>query len=303
MLTPQLYGAIEAGGTKFVCAAARDVDDTATETRIPTTTPARTLRDVTEFFAAAAAELGRFDAFGIGSFGPVDLNRASPTFGQILATPKPGWSHTDLVTPLAQRFECPVRIDTDVNAAALAEASRGSGDLFGTLVYVTVGTGIGGGAFVNGETLKGLLHPEMGHTRVVRDARDGDFPGICPFHGDCLEGLASGSAIVARYGTTLDRLPEGHEAFAIVGNYLGQLAANAILMLSPQRLVFGGGVMKNAALFRAIRATAASLLGGYASMGTTAESLEQIIAAPNLGDRSGLVGAITLAKSAARNRS
>ena len=208
MLTPQLYGAIEAGGTKFVCAAARDVDDTVTETRIPTTTPARTLRDVTEFFAAAAAELGRFDAFGIASFGPVDLNRASPTFGQILATPKPGWSHTDLVTPLAQQFECPVRIDTDVNAAALAEASRGSGDLFGTLVYVTVGTGIGGGAIVNGETLKGLLHPEMGHTRVVRDARDVDFPGICPFHGDCLEGLASGSAIVARYGARSTGCPK-----------------------------------------------------------------------------------------------
>ena len=193
-------------------------------------------------------------------------------------------------------------IDTDVNAAALAEAGHEAGGLRSTLVYITVGTGIGGGAIVNGDSVKGLLHPEMGHTRVVRDARDVEFAGVCPFHGDCLEGLASGSAIVARYGVSLDRLPEGHEAFAIIGNYLGQLAANAILMLSPQRLVFGGGVMKNEALFHTIRATAARLLGGYASIGTTAESLEQIIVAPRLGERSGLVGAITLAKSAARNR-
>ena len=135
----------------------------------------------------------------------------------------------------------------------------------------------------------------------MRDARDLDFAGVCPFHGDCLEGLASGPAIVARYGVALDRLPDGHEAFDIIGNYLGQLAANAILMLSPQRIVFGGGVMKNEALFPTIRATAARLIGGYASLGTTAESLEQVIVAPRLGERSGLIGAITLAKSAARN--
>ncbi len=301
MLTTRLYGGIEAGGTKFVCAAARDTDEIVTESLIPTTTPARTLRDVEEFFDAVATKLGPFDAFGIATFGPVDLDRASSTFGQILETPKAGWSRIDLVTPLAQRFDCPVGIDTDVNAAALAEAGRGTGDLGSTLVYVTVGTGIGGGAIVNGGSVKGLRHPEMGHIRVVRDARDVDFAGVCPFHGDCLEGLASGSAIVARYGVALERLPEGHEAFEIIGNYLGQLAANAILMLSPRRLVFGGGVMKNEALFHTIRATAARLLGGYAGIGTTAESLEQIIVAPRLGERSGLVGAITLAKSAARN--
>jgi fructokinase len=295
------YGGIEAGGTKFVCAAARDVDEILTETLIPTTTPARTLQDVEEFFDAVSTKLGALDAFGVASFGPLDLNRASSTFGQILETPKAGWSRTDLVTRLGQRFDCPVGIDTDVNAAALAEAGHEKGGLRSTLVYITVGTGIGGGAIVNGESVKGFLHPEMGHIRVVRDARDAGFAGVCPFHGDCLEGLASGSAIVARYGVALDRLPEAHEAFAIIGNYLGQLAANAILMLSPQRLVFGGGVMKNESLFHTIRATAARLLGGYAGIGTTAESLEQIIVAPRLGERSGLVGAITLAKSAARN--
>jgi fructokinase len=302
MLTPGLYGAIEAGGTKFVCAAARDVDDIVADTRIPTSTPERTLRDVAEFFAAASADLGRFDAFGVGSFGPVDLNRRSPTFGRLLETPKAGWADTDLVTPLVQRFGCPVRIDTDVNAAALAEASRHSEDAAATLVYITVGTGIGGGAIVNGDTLKGLVHPEMGHTRVVRDTRDAGFAGVCPFHGDCLEGLASGPAIVMRYGAPLDRLPAGHRAFEIVGGYLGQLAANAILMLSPQHVVFGGGVMKSEALFPVIRTTTARLLGGYAG-GGSAESLERIIVAPRWGERSGLVGAIMLAKSATRIKS
>jgi len=299
-MSRRVYGAIEAGGTKFVCAAARDVDEIVAETRVPTTTPARTLQAVEEFFDTVANEFGAFNAFGIASFGPVDLKPTSATFGQILETPKAGWAHTDLVTPLVRRFGCPVAIDTDVNAAALAEADQCNRGRRSTLVYVTVGTGIGGGAVVNGESLRGLLHPEMGHTRVVRDDRDLDFAGVCPFHGDCLEGLASGAAIVARYGVTLDRLPAGHEAFGVIGGYLGQLAANAFLMLSPERLVFGGGVMKNGALLPEIRATTVRLLGGYAGIGTTAASLEHIIVAPQLGERSGLVGAITLAKSAAR---
>lgn len=300
-MTAALYGAIEAGGTKFVCATARDVDDIVAETRIPTTTPAHTLQAVEEFFAASVTARGRLRAVGIASFGPVDLNPSSASFGRILQTPKAGWSGTDLVAPLARRLGCPVAIDTDVNAAALAEAAHDGGDRHGTLVYVTVGTGIGGGAVVNGGSVKGLAHPEMGHTRVVRDGRDGDFAGVCPFHGDCLEGLASGSAIVARYGVPLDRLPEAHEAFSVIGNYLGQFAATAILMLSPHRLVFGGGVMKNRALFPEIRATAARLLHGYAGIGATAASLEHLIVAPRLVERSGLIGAIGLAKSATRN--
>jgi fructokinase len=293
-----LLGAIEAGGTKLVCAVARDGNDIVAETRIDTTTPDATLGAAQRFFESATAEHGALAAIGIATFGPVDLRPSSPTFGRLLATPKPGWASTDLVTPFARRFRCPVVIDTDVNAAALAEALHGAGRDCGTVVYVTVGTGIGGGIVVDGRTVKGSLHPEMGHIRVVRHARDVDFPGLCPFHGDCVEGLASGPAILARYGISLDGLPADHEALRVVGYYLGQLAATILLMLSPERVIFGGGVMNRASLLRETRAAAAKLLNGYAGLGTDAAPLEHLIVAPGLGERSGVVGAMALAKTA-----
>jgi fructokinase len=296
-LAEPLYGAIEAGGTKFVCAAARDVATPVAETRIETTDPATTLAAVERFFADVEGRHGAFSAFGIGTFGPVDLRRSSPSFGRLLATPKPGWAGTDLVTPFATRFGCPVAIDTDVNAAARAEATLGAGQGCETVVYVTVGTGIGGGVWAGGRTLRGLLHPEMGHIRVTRPERDRGFPGVCPFHRDCLEGVASGAAIVARHGAPLDRLPAGDEAVALVGDYLGQLAANVTLMLSAQRIVFGGGVLRDARLLPAIRASAARVLNGYPAVGSNAALLESIIVPPELGERSGLCGAILLAQT------
>jgi fructokinase len=296
-----LLGAIEAGGTKFVCAAAREDYEIVAETRIATTTPSATLEAVQEFFAAVTAELGALSALGIAAFGPVDLRASSATFGRLLGTPKSGWAGTDLVSPLARRLRCPVAIDTDVNAAALAETLHGAARGCATAVYVTVGTGIGGGAFFDGRTLKGLLHPEMGHIRVVRHERDAAFAGVCPFHGDCLEGLASGPAILARYGAPLERLPADHEAAAVVGHYLGQLAANVLLMLSPERVIFGGGVMSGAPLLREIRAAAARHLNGYAGFGADAASFEPLIVAPGLGERSGVVGALALAESALRS--
>jgi fructokinase len=298
-MSERLYGAIEAGGTKFVCAAASDADEIVAEARIATTDPAATLRAVTEFFGEVEAKLGKFRSFGIAAFGPLDVRPGSPTFGHILATPKAGWSGADLITPIATRFRCPVAIDTDVNAAALAEALHGAGRDCGTVAYVTVGTGIGAGAVIGGRSLKGLLHPEMGHIRVLRDPRDSGFAGVCPFHGDCLEGLASGTAILARYGVSLDQLPSEHEATPVIGNYLGQLAANVILTLSAERIVFGGGVMRNTALFPFIRETALRVLNGYPSVGADTASLERIVVAPQLGDRSGVVGALELAKIAA----
>lgn len=294
-----LYGAIEAGGTKFVCAAAHDVDTLVAETRIETTDPGATLQAVERFFARVEAEHGPFRAFGIATFGPVGLRPGTPTFGRILATPKAGWADTALLAPIAARFRCPVGIDTDVNAAALAEAHHGAGRGCGTVVYVTVGTGIGGGAVVDGQTLRGSLHPEMGHIRVLRDERDRAFEGVCPFHGDCLEGLASGTAIRARYGAPLDRLARPQEAQALIGYYLGQLAANVILTLSAERIVFGGGVMRSEGLLRFIREGAVRTLNGYPSVGADAEALERIVVAPGLGERSGLAGAIRLAETAA----
>lgn len=291
------YGAIEAGGTKFICEVT-DADGTPlAAVRIATTTPDETLEKVVRFFATQQQALGALAAIGVAAFGPLDLQPGSPTFGHLLKTPKPHWSHADLVSPLRTTLGCPVTIDTDVNAAALAEALRGAGQGCSCVVYITVGTGIGGGACIDGHTLKGALHPEMGHIRVVRHPDDA-FRGCCPFHGDCLEGLASGAAIAARLGGPLDESGDDDMARIVrdhAGNYLGQLATNCILLLSPQRIVFGGGVMQQRTLYPAIRATAARLLNGYAGIGHSDGALEGLIVPPGLGDRAGITGAYLLA--------
>ena len=292
-----LLGAMEAGGTKFVCAASRRGEILA-QTRIPTGTPDATLAAAQQFFEAVTAEHGELSGLGIAAFGPLDLRSTSPTFGRLLGTPKHGWGGTDLVAPFARRFGCAVAIDTDVNAAALAETLHGAARGCKTVVYVTVGTGIGGGAVVDGRTLRGSSHPEMGHIRVARHERDTAFAGVCPFHGDCLEGVASGPAIVARYGAPLDALPADHEAIAVVGHYLGQLTANVLLMISPERVILGGGVMSSEPLLRETRVAAARLLNGYGAYGASAASLERTVVAPGLGERSGIVGALVLAERA-----
>ena len=292
-----LLGAMEAGGTKFVCAASKR-DEILAQTRISTREPNATLAAARQFFEAVMAEHGELSALGIAAFGPLDLRNTSPTFGRLLGTPKHGWAGTDLVAPFARRFGCPVAIDTDVNAAALAETLHGAARGCRTAVYVTVGTGIGGGAVVDGRTLRGSPHPEMGHIRIARHERDTTFAGVCPFHGDCLEGVASGPAIVARYGAPLDALPSDHEAITIVGHYLGQLTANVLLMISPERVILGGGVMSSEPLLRETRAATARLLNGYGGYGASAASLEQTIVAPGLGERSGIVGALVLAERA-----
>ena len=289
-----LYGAIEAGGTKVVCAAGYgplQIPDDCREV-IPTTTPEITLGAVVAFFERIRREGGALAGIGVAAFGPVDVDRQSPTWGSILATPKPGWSGVSLTKPL-QHFG-PVAIDTDVNAAALAEARYGAGIGVDSVVYVTVGTGIGGGVVVGGCTIRGMLHPEMGHIRVRRDPRDEAFAGICPFHGDCLEGLASGPAIVARWNAKLDELAAAHPAHQIIGGYLGQLAATIVLMLSAQRIVFGGGVMHEW-LLPHIRAAAARELGGYLPVDARCGGFDRLIVPPALADRAGITGAMLLA--------
>ncbi len=291
-----LYGAIEAGGTKFVCAAGYGPMDIAPQMRtvIATTTPAETLAAVVAFFEQVRANAGAFSAFGVGAFGPVDIEPRSDTWGSILSTPKPGWAGTSLVAPL-ERFGCPVALDTDVNAAALAEARLGAGRDANSLTYVTVGTGIGGGVIEQGRSIRGLLHPEMGHIRVRRDPRDGQFRGVCPFHGDCLEGLASGPAIVARWGAPMSALPIGHAGPDIIGGYLGQLAATIALMYASERIVFGGGVMSGADLLPRIRAVATEQLGGYLPIEARAGGFERLIVAPALAGQAGITGALLLA--------
>jgi fructokinase len=293
-----LYGAIEAGGTKFVCAIGHSPARILEQTVITTRKPTVTLTEVLNFFSAAQRSHGPIHSFGVGSFGPIDLRRESPTFGHLLNTPKAGWSGTDLLGMLTSQFSTPVILDTDVRAAALAELRMGAGRDVSSLAYVTVGTGIGGGfapALLQEAT---LLHPEMGHLRVRRHSLDIDFPGICPFHGDCLEGLASGPAINARWGAQITGLDPDHSAWAIIGDYLGQLAASIALLASPQRIVFGGGVMIGGELLSWVRRAAGSYLNGYLAPLNDAAAVEGYICGAGLGDQAGIRGALLLAEQA-----
>ena len=295
MTAAALVGAIEGGGTKFVCGVGYSAQRILEQRIIPTASPEATLQAVAEFFAAAQTEHGRIGAFGLASFGPLDLRVGSATYGRLMATPKPGWSGTDLVGTLTRRFAVPVYIDTDVSAAALAELKLGAGRDVRSLAYVTVGTGIGGGFAPNAWSGMQLLHPEIGHLRVLRHPRDRDFPGTCPFHGDCLEGLASGPAIRARWGADLTQLGASHAAAPIIADYLGQLAAAIALMMSPQRIVFGGGVMTGGALLPQIRSVVREQLHAYLGPLNDSGALDRYICGPGLGDRAGLAGAFLLA--------
>jgi fructokinase len=279
---PVLYGAIEGGGTKFVCAVGRSATDVHESIVVPTSDPESTLRACVDFFAAAERKLGPLGALGFGSFGPLDLRIESGTHGHVLATPKPDWSGINLLAPLRSRFSVPIAIDTDVAAAALAEWRLGAGRGFGSVAYVTVGTGIGADTAPRDKLMSRLMHPEMGHISVRRDRRD-TFPGACPFHGDCLEGLASGPAIYKRWGCELGKLPPQHEAWSIIGGYLGQLAATMALLLSVECIIFGGGVMANGLLLPYIRAAAAATLNGYLQPLSHAGALDRYITGPAAG--------------------
>lgn len=293
-----LYGGIEAGGTKFICAVGTDSGEIQAQVHIPTTTPEETLGRVIAFFESQAAShtlLG----IGIASFGPLDPDPMSPTFGTITTTPKPGWSQVNIVARLRQVFDLPIGFDTDVNGAALGEHRWGAGRGLDTFIYLTVGTGIGGGGIVNGALMHGLMHPEMGHIRVPHDRNADPFPGICPYHGDCLEGLASGPAIEARWGQKGPTIPPDHPAWELEAHYLALALANFICTLSPQRIILGGGVMHQTQLFPLIRRRVLEHLGGYIQHPQITESIETYIVPPALGDRAGVLGAIALAIDAA----
>jgi len=234
-----LLGAVEAGGTKINCAVGHHGAAPLRALQLPTTTPAATLDAIVGFFREAESLHGSVAAFGVATFGPVELDEASPQWGRLLATPKPGWSGADMAGPLLRQFGRPVAVDTDVNAAAIAEARHARGGALDSLTYVTVGTGIGGGAVVGGRTIRGLLHSEMGHVAISRAASDQHFAGVCPFHGACAEGFASGPAIVRRWGKRLSELPDDHEAWPLLGDYLGQLVATILLVLSSRRVRTG----------------------------------------------------------------
>ena len=283
------HALIEAGGTKFVLGVGSAPDAIRATTRIATTTPGETIPAMLDWLAGFAP----FDAIGLATFGPVELDRASPGWGRILATPKPHWQGADLAGALIRRFACPLGLDTDVNGAALAEWTWGAGRGHGTVVYLTVGTGIGGGAVINGRTVHGLGHPDMGHMRVPRHPDDTAFAGCCPFHGDCLEGLASGTAIAARWGASLSDLPADHPAHAIIAWTLAQAVITVQALLAPGRIVIGGGVLHAPGLIERIAAIAADMGVGYFR-----GRAQDIVTLPGLGERAGLLGALALAQAA-----
>jgi fructokinase len=291
-----IWGGVEAGGDKFVCAIGTGPGDLKAEDQFDTTTPEETLSKVINFFNTNHKEKGSLKAIGIGSFGPIDINPNSATFGNITSTPKPGWAHTDFVGFVKRNLGVPVKFDTDVNAAAFGERRWGAAKGLDDFIYLTVGTGIGGGGMVDGELLHGLVHPEMGHIRIPHNKINDDFPGCCPFHGDCWEGLAAGPAIEKRWGTPGHKLPADHPAWELEAHYLALGLINIICTLSPQRIIMGGGVMQQRQLFPMIRESVIKLLSGYIRVSAIIKEIDSYIVPPALGNKAGVLGAIALAQ-------
>ena len=288
-----MLGGIEAGGTKFVCAVASAPDRILARERIPTTTPAATLAQVTAFFRAHGAGL---TALGLAAFGPLDLDPASPSFGALRATPKPGWSGVPLMAPLQRALGVPVRVQTDVVGAALAEWRLGAARGHRAVLYLTVGTGIGGGALVDGVPVQGRGHAELGHVRVPRAPGD-SFAGCCPFHGDCLEGLAAGPALAARCGVAADQLPADHPVWDAVAHYLAHALAGYALVLAPDVIVAGGGVLQTPGLLARVLPRLRAELDRY-PVHPAWRDLARFLVPPALPEP-GLTGALLLAAQAA----
>jgi fructokinase len=291
-----LCGAIEAGGTKFVCMVGTGPGDMREQVRFPTTTPENTLRQAVDFFRSAEARHGKLAAIGIASFGPVDLNRGSESFGFITSTPKAGWANVDIVGAVKSALAVPVGFDTDVNAAALGERRWGAAKGLDTFIYLTIGTGIGGGGLVNGRLMHGLVHPEMGHVRIPHDMDEDPFAGVCPFHGDCLEGLASGPAINARWLQPAEQLPDDHPAWPLEARYLALALVNFICTLSPERIVIGGGVMAKRQLYPLVRKQIGELLNNYVRAPRLLNGMNDYIVPPWLAENAGVLGALALAQ-------
>lgn len=286
-MVEELYGGIEAGGTKFVCVVGTGPGEIVDRSRIDTTDPTATLGECLEFFARHEP----IRSLGIASFGPLELRRAQADYGHITSTPKPGWSGTDLVGPFEERFGVPVAIDTDVSGAALAEVRWGAARGLHNAVYITVGTGIGGGAVVNGRPLAGLVHPEMGHVSIERIPED-EFPGVCPFHGDCFEGLACGPAIEARWGRPAETVDDTERLVEIEALTIAAGLRQIVYVLAPERIVLGGGVSKLPGLHERVNASLVDQMSDYAVM---AGHRSGFVVPPGLGDDAGVSGALALA--------
>ena len=294
-----LYGAVEAGGTKFICLVGSGPEDVRDQARFETTTPDATLRQMLGFLTSAQSRFGALAGVGIASFGPVELRRDARAYGSITSTPKAGWANVDIAGRVREAFpSVPIGFDTDVNAAALGEYCWGAAQGLDTFLYLTVGTGIGGGGMINGELMHGLVHPEMGHVRIPHDRARDSFAGCCPFHDNCLEGLASGPAMRARWGKPAEQLEPDHEGWTIEARYLALALVNLVCTLSPQRIIMGGGVMSNELLFPLIRQQVLALLNSYVRAPELLDDIDHYIVPPWLGGRAGVLGALALAQRA-----
>lgn len=297
MQNKNIYGSIEGGGTKFMCAIGASQNIIA-ETRISTTTPEETMSQVIDFFKAQEKHIGKLSAIGFACFGPLDPNPESKNYGYILPTPKPHWTNANVVGMLKNEFNIPIGFDTDVNGAALGEWRWGKAHGLHTFMYLTVGTGIGGGVVAEGKLLHGLLHPEMGHIPVKHNLEKDSFEGVCPFHKDCFEGLASGVAIEKRWGTRGDALDKNHPAWDLEADYIAQALASYSYIISPQRIILGGGIGSIPHLLPKIQTKTKDLINGYIQSPAILENIESYIVHPGLGNRSGILGGMALAEMA-----
>jgi fructokinase len=290
-MTAKLYGGIEGGGTKFNCAVGDGPDNIVAEARFPTTTPAETIRQVCEFFAPYVSQL---HGIGLGSFGPFDVDPSSRTYGYITTTPKPDWGNTDILGVLQENLRVPIAVDMDVVVAGLGEAKWGASKHDSHSLYLTIGTGIGGGYIVNGRPMRGLTSLEMGHIRIPHDLNLDPFQGACPYHGDCFEGLAAGPAVEARLGQRGETLPDDHPFWDVEANYIASALVNYILSLAPERIIIGGGVMQKSSMFPSVRKKVRELLNNYINNDMVLNKTDEYIVPPVLGGRAGMLGAIAL---------
>jgi fructokinase len=287
------YGGIETGGSKWECAIGTGPDDLRATARIATTSPKETIERAVDFFERE----GPVEAIGIGSFGPIDQKLSSPTWGYITTTPKPGWAHADVGQEMRRRLSVPIVFDTDVNAAALGEHRWGASQGLDTFCYITVGTGIGGGGMAGGKLLHGLLHPEFGHMRIPHDRVADPFDGVCPYHGDCWEGLASGRAIEARWGQPAVSLDGDRGVWELEARYLALGLVSVMCVLSPERIVIGGGVAYHDGLLALVHRDVLELMNGYFETAAISDEIADYITLPGLGTRAGVLGAIALAQT------
>lgn len=290
-----IFGGVETGGTWTVCALGSGPDDVLAKERFPTSDPAETLSRIVAFFAARQL----LAALGVGSFGPIDVDRSSPHWGEVTTTPKTAWRHTQVAKTIQERLGVPVSFDTDVAAAALGEHRWGAGRGSGSLCYLTVGTGIGAGLLLDGTPWHGLIHPEVGHMRIPHDLAADPFAGSCPSHGDCLEGLASGPALAARWGMPAQQLPVEHPGWELEARYIALGILNIVCVVSPDRVIAGGGVLEHPTLLESVRECLRALAGGYFETPLLGEGIDRYLVAPELGDDAGVLGAIAMAELSA----